>query len=781
MQREQLDILIRKGLKLLIYPHSKDAKCFEEKDAASYGESAWQLQEGREYEYEFVDAENNPANARFEEKAGIITARRNHANEGSIKTGLYVGTMTLKVIDMQLNRVTDLSLEIQSIKTGYRDDYRKMLSDITEYYTDLVMMQGAPVTQKFEVDNDASSQTLYQKFAFVKSIVDSDSFDEAIHKIMQNPVRAWKETTVVRHIENVRRLNRNGIRQIAGRADRIPCNKVAGLSSLPRTIEVPYKCDTVDTAENQFVKHVLTQFYSFCTDIASKNNANDALKKEANIVCNTLLSYLGTTFFKDISMPQRLNLNSPVLQRKEGYREVLQGWLIFDLAAKLNWSGGDNVYEAGKRNVAALYEYWLFFKLLEIISEVFHIEPEEKKKLVSTDKDQINLDIKQGRMRMISGVDNSSSRQLNVRFYYNRTFGHREDMHTAGSWTMPMRPDYTLSMWPGEISEDEAEKEEVIVHIHFDAKYRVNKVTLEDKDSDLTNIDSEDDPLNKELTHEKEMEDSGDYEIGMYKRADLLKMHAYKDAIRRTSGAYILYPGTEKKSKTGFHEIIPGLGAFCISPGKENDQVAALKRFLMEIKNHMLNRASQREKMAYQTYTIYMNKPEAFVKEELPESVGNNRDFQPDETYVLIGYCARYNQDFVLQNMKYNVRTGTSEGAMDLANLLKARYALLWNESGWQSFQKINKSEFMVYSDKELVNMGYTTSKMHKLMKRDNITREEALDMVSLDGYYSVCSFNKNGVEKEFKDNIWSTVAFRTNPICMKLTTLMKYIIHDNI
>ena len=40
-------------------------------------------------------------------------------------------------------------------------------------------------------------------------------------------------------------------------------------------------------------------------------------------------------------------------------------------------------------------------------------------------------------------------------------------------------------------------------------------------------------------------------------------MHAYKDAIRRTGGAYILYPGeSEEWRKIGFHEVIPGLGAF---------------------------------------------------------------------------------------------------------------------------------------------------------------------------------------------------------------------------
>lgn len=775
MQRDQLDIQIRNGLILTIYPHSKDALCFEEADAASFGESKWQLQEGKEYEYELKFAEGSDI-PYFKDKPGIIIPRRSRKNEGTIKTGLYVGTMSMVVVDVRLNKEFTISFEIQSIKAGYRDDYRQMLNDITEYYTDLVMMQGSPVTQKFEIDNDSSSKTLYQKFAFVKSIVDSVQFEDAMHKIIQNPVRSWTNTTVVRHIENVRRLNRNGLRQIASKPDRILCNKVRNLSSLPRMIDVPYKCDTVNTSENQFVKYVLTQFYSFCTDIASKKNAKEELKNEANVVCNILLRYINTALFKDVDFPQSHNLNSPVLQRKEGYREILQGWLIFDLAAKLNWNGGDNVYDAGKRNVAALYEYWLFFKLLEIISSVFNIPAEEKEKLVSIDKDQINLEIKQGRMRMISGVDTSSNRLLNIRFYYNRTFGHREDIHQSGSWTTPMRPDYTLTMWPGDISEEKAEREENIVHIHFDAKYRVNKITIEDKDSDMSNIDDDDDPLNQALTKEKELEETGEYTIGMYKRADILKMHAYKDAIRRTSGAYILYPGTERSKKEGFHEIIPGLGAFCVSPGNEGDQVAALKKFLIEVKNHMLNRASQREKMAYQSYSIYKDEPSVYVNEEMPEAINENRDFQPDNTYVLIGYCAPYNEEFIEEHKIYNVRTGDNKGAIDLGELMKAKYALLWNETGWQRFEKINIKGFKVYSDKALVNKGYTTSEMHKLMKNNDYTREQAIEAVSLDGYYAVCSFNKKGAEKEFRNKSWLTVGFIQKPHTEKLSKLIEYI-----
>ena len=38
------------------------------------------------------------------------------------------------------------------------------------------MIQRAPVTQKFEVDFTLDKKILYQKFAFVKSIVESETF-----------------------------------------------------------------------------------------------------------------------------------------------------------------------------------------------------------------------------------------------------------------------------------------------------------------------------------------------------------------------------------------------------------------------------------------------------------------------------------------------------------------------------------------------------------------------------------------------------------------------------
>ena len=66
-------------------------------------------------------------------------------------------------------------------------------------------------------------------------------------------------------------------------------------------------------------------------------------------------------------------------------------------------------------------------------------------------------------------------------------------------------------------------------------------------------------------------------------------MHAYKDAIRRTGGAYVLYPGDKSINKKGFHEIIPGLGAFAIKPKQGDNGTAELKDFIYKIIDHFNN------------------------------------------------------------------------------------------------------------------------------------------------------------------------------------------------
>ena len=737
------------NVKLVIYPQSSKAIVFKE-DKPYAGESRYQLVEGCIYTYEFV-GESSSHRCQFERENEIVQFHRNmtnHACEGTLTTGIYVGHLTLNVVDVDTKeQVGRISMEIRSIKSEYRSDYRLMLDEIAEYYTDLVLQQGSPVTQRLEIDQSCSSKTLYQRFSFVRSLIDSEAFSEAIHKIISNPVRKWTDANIERSIVGVKRFSRKNIRQIASGTDRVPLPKgissgiPESLTSVPRRIEVEYKRDTTDNQENQFVKFVLRSFVNFCSDIKGYANATEQLKAEANQTLEQLYSHLDNQFFRQISQPTHLNMNSPVLQRKEGYREVLQAWLLFDLAAKLNWIGGDDVYDAGKKNVATLYEYWLFFKLLELVSEFFHIEPQAKSELIQMDNDGINLNLKQGKMRMVSGKQVTFSRVLNVAFYYNRSFNKvakdKDPIHSAGSWTMAMRPDYTLSLWPGEITEQEAERQELIIHVHFDAKYRLDKVLLEDE-----SINSE-----AELDIEKQQQ-----EKGIYKRADLLKMHAYKDAIRRTGGAYVLYPGTENKEIRGFHEIVPGLGAFSIRPGHWQEDSVYLKQFLAEVKAHLMDRTSDREKLSYYEYDVHLKPNKNMMMESLPEAEGENRDFLPDETSVIIApYRDQRHLDWILNNHLYNMRAGDANGSVQLNNdVINARYVLLHDGKHSNRLIRIVKGGPKVYTRAQLVLMGYP-----QYLKKDGTIDAEKEQKESDKIYLVFELFKNNNAEKELQEYAW--------------------------
>ncbi|MBN1118769.1 MAG: DUF2357 domain-containing protein [Bacteroidales bacterium] len=686
---------IEQGLHLII-DKKVDDTLFIADDALKNGEAVYQLIEGFTYDYEFKQSG-------YEFKKDLIVqphSRNKHL--GTISPNIYVGTLVLPVFknDKEVGKV---ELEVQSLKSGYRDDYRDMLELITEKCTDLLMQANSPVSHNFETDFGKDNETLYQKFAFIKSIIATDEFAESVHRIVSSPVTQWKETVEQKDIRNIRRFKNSNIKELITGSNRtdLPENHYLqqyGLQSLPGKISAVRKSDTVDTPENRFVKFALESFLKFCSDINKKAAPETRLRNESGLLEKQLESFLHHSVFKQISHPETLRLNSPVLQRKEGYREVLRVWLMFDLAAKLVWKGGDDVYSGGKKDIATLYEYWLFFKLLDLFKSIFEIEPKEISELIKETPDGLNLQLKQGSHTALSGVFNTGTRRLNIRFNYNRSFSGQKDYPLSGSWTTTMRPDYTLSFWPFGISEEDAENQELIVHIHFDAKYKIANLT---------------DLLNKESTEDIDSEKEENRK-GIYKNADLLKMHAYKDAIRRTGGAYVLYPGDTSVKKKGFHEIIPGLGAFPVRPSKTDDGISELKEFILEVIHHFVNRASQREKIAYRTYDVYKKKPqkEDEVNESLPETYGENRSLIPDDTFVLVGFYKKDNLDWIIKSGLYNARAESDRGSLRLGpGESGAKYLLLHTsgETKTGRLVRIIETGPRVFSKQTLISKGYPT------------------------------------------------------------------------
>lgn len=684
---------IKEGLELII-DAKKEETLFYAKDAKDNGEAEHQLVEGFSYDYELNDQKLRLQNNQ------IVQSHSRKKHLGTISPNIFVGTLSIPVLKDE-KELGSVSLEVQSLKSGYRDDYRDMLEFITEKCTDLLMQANSPVSHNFETDFDNDNETLYQKFAFIKSIISTDEFSDSVHRIVSSPVTKWKESSEQKDIRNIRRFKNSAIKQLLHGSNRthLPENhllRIYGLKDLPQKINAARKDDTVDTPENRFVKFALESFMKFCSDINKKAKETTRLWQESDLMEKELESFLHHSVFKEVLRPETLKLNSPVLQRKEGYREILRVWLMFDLAARLVWKGGDDVYSGGKKDIATLYEYWLFFKLLDLFNSVFSIQPKDISELIKETSDGLNLQIKQGNHTALSGVFDAGNRKLNIKFNYNRSFSGQNNYPKSGSWTTTMRPDYTLSFWPEGISAEEAERQELIVHIHFDAKYKIaNLPDLLNKEEE-ENIDSEKEENRK----------------GIYKNADLLKMHAYKDAIRRTGGAYVLYPGEISVKRQGFHEVIPGLGAFPVRPSKTDDGINELKDFILEVINHFINRASQREKIACKTYDVYKNEPkkEDEVNEPLPETYGENRNLIPDDTFVLIGFYKKENWAWIIKSGLYNARAESKRGSLRLgAGESGAKYLLLHStgETKTSKLLKITEIGPRIFSKQNLKDKGY--------------------------------------------------------------------------
>jgi hypothetical protein len=239
-----------------------------------------------------------------------------------------------------------------------------------------------------------------------------------------------------------------------------------------------------------------------------------------------------------------------------------------------------------------------------------------------------------------------------------------------------LHPDYTLTFWPAELSESEAERRELLVHVHFDAKYRVEDI--------------------EDLFGDEGSDDADDDVDGNYKRQDLLKMHAYRDAIKRSQGAYVLYPGRANAplKLKGFHEILPGLGAFAVSPDKDGAAQGfyldperkgkSLEEFLDEMLAHLGNRTTAQERVSYhlaESYTLREDPvPYGALKLQESDIYGDHRALPPAEHMVLAAWFESETQKelAIAENGFAYVRLGRRSGSLHVhPTLSRTRHVLL--------------------------------------------------------------------------------------------------------
>lgn len=650
------------------------------------------LQEANVYDYRIQFKENSHNNEKLwlEIKGGskgVIKPNSFDPNSGAIHTHTYVGNLFFEIyrgsesesVD-ERELIDEFYLKVRSVKVNYEKEYQYMLEEISATCAELLLRASSSVHQFLMVDEDSSSTSDYQRFKFVESLVLSESFDNALSQILYSPDINWSRIKESTRLSKVKKATPSIVKQISSRGNRFALradNPLVnhGLDSVPTNVEDVRKVNSYDTPANRFVKFVLQSVMRFCQDITGSDK-NGLIQAEAMEIVKKCESILQHQLFKEVSRVSTINLNNTKLQRKPGYRQVLLFWLQFGLASNLKWEGGDSVYAAGKKDVATLYEYWLFFKFLSIMESMFNASKPKLEELIGVDSSGLTLKLKQGKELEIEGEYCTNHREFNVLLRYNRSFSYTENYFRAGSWSLNLRPDYTLSFWPKDLIPEDAEKQELMVHLHFDAKYKVDSEFLKELRGELANHD----------------EKKKQARSNTYKNGDLLKMHAYRDAIRRSYGSYILYPGDQSESplKKAQREVLPSIGAFSVKPNKDDDGIEHLKEFLKDTIENLSNRYSQREILAYYKYSTLGEAPRKNKKStyRIPESyapdkqdLSNRRGLLPGNTYVHVAYYKNQEHlEWIKSHKMYNFRMGGDNGAVEInENSTKARFLLLYN------------------------------------------------------------------------------------------------------
>lgn len=654
-------------------------------EASSHGEAPVQLKERGRYEYRIEES-----GYVLQESRGISQSAIGDGRMGRIEPQDFCGQLSL--ILLKSGETTPLAygtVEVRSYKLTYRDDYRGMLTDISERYAGLLLDCRAPTQLKLETLWQKDAHLPEQQLEFLRATLESSAFRGAVDQVLHNPHRLLENEREQREITRPFKAGKDFSRQVAQAAQRVavphghPLRAIA--ASLPAKVTVATRRDFLDTPENRFAKQVLVEFRDFLVALTAylehKPSAeNLRLKREAARLRGSLESQLARGFFPEVSAPTTLPLGSPVLQRKAGYRELLRFWLQFHTSAQVSWDGGQDVYQAGARNVATLYEYWLYFQLEALFREKFAATA-PLHSIVLDKGVPPKLLLQRGKeLRATEGLTHATTgRSLSARFQFNRKFARNPDHTKPGSWTRGVQPDYTISIWPAEFSEAQAEANELLVHVHFDAKYRVDNLGA----------------LLAEESDEDAFGEAPDNATAA-KYTDLLKMHAYRDAIRRTAGAYVLYPGNPdggNKEFHGFHEVLPGLGAFAITPDKGGKPkgIPALSEFLDKIIDHLALRTTARERTTYHVREAYRTKeaPAAYGSVRLQESetygTAQYRALPPAEEIVLVAWYQNDAQLALAQNNEgfLYVRLGDRRGALHIhPNFAQVRRAILHSYNG---------------------------------------------------------------------------------------------------
>ena len=435
------------------------------------------------------------------------------------------------------------------------DDYDRLVERVAEQAAALPYSAGAASALPFERTVVGEADVLYHAFTYLEhACSDAASADHALgpalRGIVREPHRRFQRTGRVVPIGAARRIAPAVLHDVvAGRwpLELAPRSR-GGLSEqlrgyVPSEIEERVAENTLDTVENRFVKAFLAQA-AFVVERMRERAlvATGHLRARILSGCDAITRVLAPprqhAMWASVGTMVQLPAGSSVLQRQWAYRTVFRVYNRMWLGSRVPVDPETAASLLEVKDIATLYEIWSCFAVIRAVTD--SLGPPGEAGRLKVDPEQLGVP-----WEFRATWDNG------VQVTYNPSYS-RSRPAKRRSYSVPLRPDITLTVPPSLPNEG--------VHV-FDAKFKVD--WLRDAATDV------EDGADESGIDEAERR-------GVFKRADIYKMHAYRDALLRARSAWVLYPGTE----TRFFPVEPrsasldGVGAVPLTPAGEHPELS---------------------------------------------------------------------------------------------------------------------------------------------------------------------------------------------------------------